>query len=319
MNRGISVIICCYNSSWIIGRTLEALKKQQFFSPVPFEVLLVDNRCTDDTVRIAEDTMKDSGIEFRVVKEDKPGLANARRKGINESKYEYVVYCDDDNLLCPNYVSTMVAFLDNMPKVGAIGGKGIAEFEIEPPKVVKDNLDCYAIGSQLEHKDWLFGAGLALRSAIVREVYTNQHCYLMGRKGEELLSGDDSELVKSILLRGYSIFATDEIWFTHVLKAERLTEEYYSRLYEGLIAPFPVYNVMNAVLYGHGFVEAIDEYLHYYKRIIKYSFLFWKSGSCRKRHDAIEKLKHFRYWGVFQLYKIYHQWMRIKQSEGFTN
>ena len=313
MERGISVIVCCYNSAWVIQRTLQSLKEQKFMHPLPYEVILVDNRCTDDTVALAEDTMRDGRIDFRVVKEDAPGLANARRKGIKEVKYEYVLYCDDDNLLCPEYVNGMVEILDRMPDVGAAGGKGIAEFEVEPSEIVKENLDCYAVGSQLEHKDWLFGAGVTLRTALVRDVYDNQKCYLMGRRGKELLSGDDSELVMSIVLRGYKVYAVDDVWYTHVLKAERLTEEYFKRLYEGLMLPGPVFDVMRAVIYNKSFYHAVRDYLYYYRRFLKYGLLFWKSDSGRKRNEAWDRLKPFRYWGLFQLYGIYRQWVKIKK------
>ena len=313
MKHGISVIICCYNSAWVIRRTLDALKEQRFKTPIPYEVVLVDNRCTDDTVAVAEDTMKESEIDFHIVREDDPGLANARRRGVKEVKYEYVLYCDDDNLLCPDYVSTMVELLDSMPDVGAVGGKGIAEFGAEPAEIVKANLGGYAVGSQTEHEDWLWGAGLALRTTLVRDVYDNQKCYLMGRKGKELLSGDDSELVMSMVLRGYKVFATDDVYYIHVLKAERLTEEYFYCLNEGLAQPTPVFEIMRAVIYDRGFYKTIRGYLELYKRHIKYSILWWKPDAKIKSRNALNRLIPFRKWGFFQLYLIYRQWNNIKK------
>ena len=313
MKRGISVIICCYNSAWIIRRTLQALKEQRLPTGFPYEVLLVDNGCTDETVAIATETMKNGGVDFRIITENTPGLANARRRGVKEVKYEYVIFCDDDNILCPDYVFSMVGIFDEKPEVGAAGGKGVAEFETEPAEIIKEHIECYAVGSQKEHEDWLFGAGLALRTLEVRDVYQNQRCVLMGRKGSELLSGDDSELVLSMVLRGYKICAMDGIWYTHVLKAERLTEEYFNRLYAGLVLPFPVFDVMRAAIYDRKFTCAIRDFLYYYKRAAKYRILFWKPNAYHKRREAYEKMKPFRYWGIFQLYRIFRQWKRIKK------
>lgn len=314
MNRGISVVICCYNSAWVISRTLEALKEQHFRSPVPYEIVLVDNRCTDDTVAVAESAMKGGEIDFRIIKENRPGLANARRKGIKEVKYEYVLYCDDDNLLCPDYVATMVEVLDSMPDVGAVGGKGIAEFCAEPAEIVKEHLDCYAVGSQVEHEDWLFGAGLAVRTDIVRDIYNNQRCYMMGRKGNKLLSGDDSELVMSIVLRGYKIFATDEITYIHVLKANRLTEEYFHLLYKGLMLPQPAFSVMRAAMKGTKFRDAISGYRYFTKRYIKYAILWWKPNARDKRRIASKEVEPFIYWGIPKLYVIYRQWVKLRMG-----
>lgn len=136
---------------------------------------------------------------------------------------------------------------------------------------------------------------------------------MMGRKGNELLSGDDSELVMSIVLRGYKTYATDDIFFTHVLKASRLTEEYFHRLYKGLILPLPAFDVMRAAIYGNSFYDAIRDYLYYYKRYIKYSIICWKPSSKSKRKLAFDKIEQFRYWGIFRLYKIYRQWIQTKE------
>ena len=314
MIRGISVIICCYNSAWVIKRTLEGLKKQIFSSPLPYEVLLVDNCCTDDTVKIANDTMRNSQIEFRIVKESKPGLVFARRRGIKEVKYEYSLYCDDDNIICPSYVSTMAKILDTVPNVGAAGGKGVVEFCAEPAEIVKEHLDCYAVGSQLEHDDWLFGAGLAVRTNVVRNIYDNQRCYMMGRQGKKLLSGDDSELVLSIVLRGYKIFATDEITYIHILKANRLTEEYFHRLYKGLMLPQPAFSVMRAAMKGIKFRNAISGYRYFTKRYIKYAILWWKPNARDKRRIASKEVEPFIYWGIPKLYVIYRQWVKLRME-----
>lgn len=315
MKRGISIIICCYNSAWVITRTLEGLKKQDISPSIPYEVILVDNCCTDDTVKVAYNTMHDSNIDFRIVKESTPGLVYARRRGIKEVKYKYAIYCDDDNVLCPMYVSTMVNILDTHTNVGAVGGKGVAEFCAEPAEIVKEHLDCYAVGSQVEHEDWLFGAGLAVRTDIVRDIYNNQRCYMMGRKGNKLLSGDDSELVMSIVLRGYKIFATDEITFTHVLKANRLTEEYFHRLYKGLMLPQPAFCVMRAAMKGTKFRDAINHYLYYTKRYIKYAILWWKPNAKSKRQVASMEIEPFIYWGLSKLYRIYRQWVKLKKDQ----
>lgn len=314
MNKGISIVICCYNSAWVICRTLEALKEQRFSEPVPFEVILVDNCCTDETVEIANKTMHGCDIDFRIVEECIPGLANARRRGINEAKYEYVVYCDDDNILCSDYVSTMASILDNNPNVGAAGGRSIAEFCAEPAEIVKEHLECYAVGSQLGHVDWLWGAGLALRTAMVRDIYDNQKCYMIGRKGSELLSGDDSELVMSVVLRGYKVFATDDIYLTHVLNANRLTEEYFHRLYKGLTIPGPAFGIMHAVIDGTKYKDAVKDYIYWYKRLFKYSLLRWKPNADLKAKMAYDNLESFRYWGFLRLYRIYYQWKKIKNA-----
>lgn len=232
LEDGISVIICCYNSSWVIARSLEALIRQRIPDDFKWEVILVDNNCSDSTCLIAEDVMRTSKIDFRIVKQPKPGLLNARIKGINEVKYRYTIYCDDDNLLDKNYVYVSYWIMKTIPDVGAFGGKGIPEFTVTPEPEVMEYLGGYAVGSQ-KNKSFLFGAGITVKTDIVRKIYESQKFYLTGRKGNLLLAGDDSELVMSLTLRGYKLYTSDDVSFVHVLAAKRLTYAYLKSMIYG--------------------------------------------------------------------------------------
>ena len=312
--RGVSVIICCYNSEWIIRRTLNALKAQQIPNGFLWEIVLVDNCCTDDTIEVAKQTMQDSAIDFIIIKENKAGLANARKCGISNVKYDIVVFCDDDTLLCPSYVQTVEYIMQSDPKIGAIGGKGIAEFQTTPDPIVEAHLFYYAVGSQMENDNFLFGAGLALRTALVRGVYNTQTCYLMGRKGKDLGSGDDSELVMSMVLRGYRVFPTDDISYTHVLKAERLTKDYYDKLVVGLLRPTPVFHVFRTVIEGKTFWEFLSIYIMHFKSLL-WSYRHNKHSVARYvRKSCMIELGNFNYWGIIKLWRIFNSWKKINNG-----
>lgn len=311
---GLSVVICCYNSGWIIGRTLEALKQQKVRENLHWEIILVDNCCTDDTVQVARRTMAGCGIDFVIVEESEPGLANARRKGVMTAKYGITVFCDDDNLLCDNYIDTMYNIMQSNARIGAAGGKGIPEFQVEPADIVKENIACYATGSQIDHDVWLYGAGLVLRTNLLCDIYEKQHCYLVGRKGNQLLSGEDSEIVMSMVMRGYKIFATDDVTFVHVLKAERLTEAYFYRLQEGLVLPAPVFETFRAVIDGRSFNVVLQKYYKSVKSILWSYLFFYKANSKEVRQWSKDCLKRYHFWGISTLWRIYKEWNDIKQS-----
>lgn len=309
---GVSVIVCCYNSGWIIARCLEALKKQRLPSSLNWEVVLVDNNCTDDTVCIAESCMGGSDIDFRIVRESDPGLANARAKGISEVKYKYVVFCDDDNLLCHDYVQYVYSKLESGPRIGAIGGKGIPEFECDPDPRILPKLVGYAVGSQVGHKNWLFGAGMALRTAVVRDVYANQKQYLVGRKGSELLSGDDSELAYSIVLRGYRTFPTDDISYVHVLRANRLTWDYCQKMWQGFDNAEGPLMMMRLVLDGKAFSDFVMWYIRMYLVRIKWALLSWRPNSGKVLENCRKEIAKIDYWGIIKLYTIFREWSGMR-------
>ena len=46
---GVSVIICCFNSSWVIEKTLEGLLNQKNINSIDYEIIVVDNCSNDNT------------------------------------------------------------------------------------------------------------------------------------------------------------------------------------------------------------------------------------------------------------------------------
>lgn len=318
MLDGISIIICCFNSGWIIRRTLAAIKLQQLRPEIQWEVILVDNCCNDNTVVEAQTEMLGSKVNFRIVEEKRAGLAYARRRGVNEVQYRYLIYCDDDNLLCPCYVQTMYDMFEKDEHIGAIGGKGIAEFCAEPEPYVLEHIGGYAVGSQARNTDVsaLWGAGLALRTDIVRELYNTQTCYLTGRKGNKLLSGDDTELVYSIVARGYHIKGTDEVSYTHVLAAGRLTRDYFEKMSEGFRLARPVLNVMRYVLNGESYKLILKERYVYYRELLLnlIRLILGRPFARQNLRDIYEAHRYYSFWGIYKLSLIYWQFSRIKKS-----
>jgi len=78
-----------------------------------------------------------SPLNARVVREEKLGLTHARVRGFEEAKGGIVVMVDDDNVLRPDYLEKAVEIMDRNPLLGAIGGKALPEYEIEPPEWLK--------------------------------------------------------------------------------------------------------------------------------------------------------------------------------------
>ena len=92
-----SVIVCCYNSAPRLRETLLHLAQQEVTEGFNWEVVLVDNNSTDGTAEVAQSLWAKYGnpVPLRIVKEHTPGLSYARKKGVEESKGELLVFCDD--------------------------------------------------------------------------------------------------------------------------------------------------------------------------------------------------------------------------------
>lgn len=241
MKKGISVIICCYNSSKRLPVTLEYLNKQIVPKVLKWEIIVVNNASTDNTKETAISIWKqfNSPTGFRVIDQPIPGLSNARNLGIYNAQFEYCIFCDDDNWLYENYVSRAYEIMEDNSFIGALGGKGEPFFEGIQPQWFEKFKGLYAVDEQspIEGditliKGHLYGAGLVIRkSAFLRSQSRNFRNVLKDRTGNLLISGGDTELCFALVLSGYKIFYEPNLKFKHYIPSNRLTESYLTKLF----------------------------------------------------------------------------------------
>lgn len=242
-NSGVSVIICCYNSSALIERTLKYLINQKVPDIIPWEVILVDNASTDNTSEIAEKYWMHHNClaRLKIVKEPKPGLSAAREKGIETAKYEYMILCDDDNLLDENFVARVFDIMSSDKMIGVLGGRGIGEFESIPQQWFYDWQNSFAIGKQADKRGditwtrgYVWGAAMTVRkSAWDKLRKSGFKSMLTDRKGKTLSAGGDTEICYALRNDVWKIWYDPELIFTHYITKERLNWRYVRRLFRG--------------------------------------------------------------------------------------
>lgn len=232
--EGISVIICCYNSSERIPKTVEHLFAQKLSDGMTMEIIIVDNASKDATTAVAQ-KLWDAQVNlpqvtFQVVPEIEPGLSYAREKGMSISSYKYLLFCDDDNWLNENYVQRTYTFLKEHKDYGAVGGNGKAACEITPPIWFEKFSSIYALGCRNNGDVTnVYGAGMGVKKSLIQGYKTK----LSDRKGNSLASGGDSEWCMQIQKQGYKIRQVCDNTFFHFIPKERLTTSYLYRLAKG--------------------------------------------------------------------------------------
>jgi glycosyltransferase involved in cell wall biosynthesis len=284
---GVSVIICCYNSSSRIEEVINYLSKQDRIDNIPIEILIINNASLDNTSSIVEEIIrKYRFFNIKYFYEEKPGLIHAREKGIYESMFEFLLFCDDDNFLSSNYVSEVFNIMIKDENIGACGGKGIELIrDIDKPEWFDSFKQSYAVGSQIRSPQLgLYGAGVCLRySALQRIKNRGFVSFLTGRKGNELLAGDDSELILAIIISGFMIVASDEIFFFHLLPESRLNERYLKRMYVGFGMMYPVLNMYTFFIERNKLYRPYVFFILFYFNIILSFFSAIKKRGMNKR------------------------------------
>ncbi len=231
---GVTVAICCHNSAARIRPTLEHLLAQTGAATRSWEVLLVDNGCTDDTVAMAKQIWGSRNVPLRIVAEPELGLIHARRRAFDEAAFEYVSFIDDDNWVCPQWVSEVERIMDANPNVAALGTRGEPVFEVSEPPWFAAFQGCYATGQQWPEtgdvtvsRGFLWGAGLTIRKSAWRQITAlGFRSLLEGRRGTALTGGEDNEICQALRMAGWRLYQEPKLSFRHFISAQRLKWEY---------------------------------------------------------------------------------------------
>lgn len=228
----VSVIVCTYNRADSLRHTLTALGAQVVPPDWPWELVVVDNNSTDHTRTVVERGGQNVP-QLRYVFEPQQGLSHARNAGIRAAAGKLLLFTDDDVRPEPNWIQTTVTALEREQADGC-GGYIAPDWETPPPAwlterffgflAVKVDTRPYLI----EHPGQLpFGANMAIRRRLI-----DQHGDFdvhRGRRGNQLASGEDSELFTRFLAAGAKLVYVPESRVHHRIEAFRTRKSYFRR------------------------------------------------------------------------------------------
>ncbi|WP_428897712.1 Glycosyl transferase family 2 [Parelusimicrobium proximum] len=99
----ISVVIPAHNVQEYILPCLRSVQKQTF---ADFEVLIIENNSTDNTLKLCKDfALEDS--RFKVLPVKDKGVSKARNTGIDAAQGEFIAFVDGDDWLSDDYLSSL--------------------------------------------------------------------------------------------------------------------------------------------------------------------------------------------------------------------
>jgi glycosyltransferase involved in cell wall biosynthesis len=233
-----SLIVCAHNPRIdILERVLTACNQQE--SQHPFEVILVDSGSADPLEALSK------RFKCRVLRENEPGLATARARGIAEAQADTLIFVDDDTILDTDYLRSSLSILEAYPFLGAIGGQLIPEFEVPLPLPVcyyRERLAIREFAGQHWSNRWddfattPIGGGMVVRRLLamkwVETLRSNNWASTLGRRRGDLGGGEDYHLTYTICSTGYGKGIFDQLRLTHFIPAHRLTIDFLERISE---------------------------------------------------------------------------------------
>jgi glycosyltransferase involved in cell wall biosynthesis len=135
---GITIAVCTWNRSKSLNVTLKSLQQLTVPSGIEWELVVINNNCTDDTDEVVAQFADD--VPIRLLHEKRQGLSNARNCAVDAAKGEYIVWTDDDVIIDPNWLVAYVNAIRTWPNASLFGGPIHLKLEGHSPSWVSEML-----------------------------------------------------------------------------------------------------------------------------------------------------------------------------------
>lgn len=184
----VSCIILTYNSRRHLERLLQSLHSQTYQF---LEVMVVDNASSDDTVTYLRE-QKIRPLDQLICNPTNDWFAKGNNIGIHQAHGEYIYICNDDIAFTPTYFERLVAYAEQHPECGLMGGKLLKLKDGQPAQIFDSaGLQRYRSGKvinrgenevdrgQFDTAETVFGitgAGMLLRRTVLEKIrYQNEY------------------------------------------------------------------------------------------------------------------------------------------------
>jgi glycosyltransferase involved in cell wall biosynthesis len=234
----VTVVICTWNRAELLEQTLTELRRVRLAPGLEWELLVVNNNCTDETDKVLK--RHDANLPLRRLFEARPGKSFAANLAVDHAKGELIVWTDDDVLVDPDWLLEYVKAAEQWPWAAFFGGTIDPWFAAEPPRWIHRHIGrlgvIYAarqLGSEirpLADNELPFGANMAVR----RQVFaTRRFNTRLGPCGRQQVRGEETELLRGLRQLGKLGVWVGTARVRHYIPAERLKSQYVWDWYRG--------------------------------------------------------------------------------------
>ncbi|WP_338442940.1 poly(ribitol-phosphate) beta-N-acetylglucosaminyltransferase [Staphylococcus aureus] len=210
-----SVIVPTYNSEKYITELLNSLAKQDF-PKTEFEVIVVDDCSTDQTLQIVEKYRNKLNLKVDQLETNSGGPGKPRNVALRQAEGEFVLFVDSDDYINKETLKDAAAFIDEhhsdvlLIKMKGVNGRGVPQsmfketapevtllnsriiYTLSPTKIyrtalLKDN-DIYFPEELKSAEDQLFTMKAYLNANRISVLSDKAYYYATKREGEHMSS-----------------------------------------------------------------------------------------------------------------------------------
>lgn len=234
----ISFAFCTYNRSDRLEALVNAMRQQHCAEP--FEILVINNNSSDDTLAVLERLAAEPGVPLRYVTESTQGIVPARNRALTEAMdSDILIFMDDDELPHPGLVS---AAHHAIAVEGAQCAGGAVEVCFTPgqrPSWLEDDLLGFL--ARVNHGPkafWIeneqtpvWTANVAYDMRVFRDDPTLRFDKRYDRIGNVIGGGSDAIMFRTMLERKFKIRYRPDMVVDHFVETWRLSRRYFLKLH----------------------------------------------------------------------------------------
>ncbi len=321
MVKKVSVIAVNYNGISHLDVCISSILKQSY---TDFEVILVDNNSSDGSLDYARN--KFPNLIF-VVNDENLGYAGGINSGLAHATGDYIAPLNIDTEVASNWLSIMVAFLDDNPEAGAVTPKVLLFDDRTRINATGLNIHITGLGfcRNLGKKDdcsiipenvpGVSGCSYLIRREILEE---------MGGAPQECFMGNDDVIVSWLLrLMGYEIYCLPKSVVYHKYKLRMSPDKFhsleknrqalllYSLIPSTLAIYFPIIAAVEVLIIGYALLRG--------KAYLKAKFsALWAMVEDRKyireKRGQIRKIRRISDFQLLRNLKLTLEWGQIFQT-----
>lgn len=226
----MSVAVCTRDRAQTLDRCLTSMGRLRVPSGVEWELLVVDNGCTDHTPDVL--SRHRGELPLRVAQEPRGGLSHARNRAVSAASGDYVLWTDDDAEVDAEWLAAYCAAFARWPDAVLFGGPIAPRFEGDPPRWLRRSLrwvDKYFAARDFGPeplplalpKRLPYGCNYAIRMWEQRNLSYDPE---LGRQAGRLgLSGEETAVMEAILTSGERGWWVPDARVSHLIPPQRQT------------------------------------------------------------------------------------------------
>src|SRR6266550_7330830 len=233
-----TIAICTLNRAESLRRTLDSLTAMHVPNDLLWEIVVVNNGCTDHTDEIIASFARQLPIRREL--EPQRGISRARNRAIDSAKGEYVVWTDDDVVVGRGWLAAHAEAFRRWPAAAVFGGPVVPRYELPMPAWLRECEHMlhmtYAVRDlgdaplRLSSKEGCipFGANYAVRAA--EQSRCRYDINLGMAPGRDRL-GEETNVIHRILATGAIGYWVPDARVEHCIGRKRQTTAYIARYF----------------------------------------------------------------------------------------